>query len=100
MPRQKGVSQLETLRRKQAEIAEQLKAAEARQRERAKQVDARRKELVGDIVVEHLTAEPDSALTKSVMELLNRKLMRPGDRGLFPELPPIAGGRKTGKARS
>ena len=43
MPRQKGVSQLEVLRRKQAELAEQLKAAEAREREREKQTEGKRR---------------------------------------------------------
>jgi flagellar motility protein MotE (MotC chaperone) len=54
MPRQKGVTQLETLRRKQAEIAEQLKAAEARERDREKQNDAKRRDLLGSIILENL----------------------------------------------
>ena len=90
MPRQKGVSQLDVLRRKQAELAEQLKAAEAREREREKQTEGRRREIVGTVIVEHLRAEPESALAKSVMELLGRKLMRPGDRALFAGLPTVA----------
>ena len=97
MPRQKGVSQLEVLRRKQAELAEQLKAAEAREREREKQTEGRRREIVGAVIVEHLRAEPESALAKSVMELLGRKLVRPGDRALFAELRSVSGERNTRK---
>ena len=84
MPRQKGVTQLETLRRKQAELAEQLKAAEAREREREKQIEARREEIIGSVIADHLKREPDSPLAKSVLELLGRKLARPADRALFP----------------
>ena len=97
MPRQKGVSQLEVLRRKQAELTEQLKAAEAREREREKQTEGRRREIVGAVIVDHLRAEPHSALAKLVMELLCRALTRPAERALFPDFPPVAGGRTTRK---
>lgn len=89
MPRQKGVSQLEVLRRKQAELAEQLKAAEARERERDKQIEVRRREIVGAVIVEQLKAEPESPLAKSVLELVAQKLTRPADRALFPNLLPL-----------
>ena len=98
MPRQKGVTQLDVLRRKQAELAEQLKVAEAREREREKQTAGRRREIVGAAIVEHLRAEPDSALAKLVLELLGRKLARPGDRALFAELPALAPGRHKTKS--
>jgi hypothetical protein len=90
VPRQKGVSQLDTLRRKQAELAEQLRAAEAREREREKQTEARRQDILGALITEHLKSAPDSPLAKSVIELLSRKLARPADRALFPNLPPLA----------
>ena len=99
MPRQKGVSQLEVLRRKQAELAEQLKAAEAREREREKQIEEKRREIVGAVIVEHLRAEPESMLAKSVMELLARRLVRPGDRALFAELSAMLEERDTRKGR-
>lgn len=94
MPRQKGVSQLETLRRKQAELAEQLKAAEAREREREKQTEAKRQEIIGTLIADYLRSEPDSALARSVIELLGRKLTRAADRALFPYLPLIAPSRE------
>ena len=100
MPRQKGVSQLEGLRRKAVEIAEQLKAAEAKQRERDKQTEARRQEIIGAVIAEHLHSEPKSALAKSVMELLGRKLTRPADRAFFPNLPPLAASRGTPPAET
>jgi hypothetical protein len=90
MPRQKGITHIDILRRKQAEIAEQLKAAETKQRERQKQTDLRRQDILGELITQHLQAEPESALAKSVLELLGRKLTRPADRVLFPNLPPLA----------
>ena len=95
MPRQKGVSQLEVLRRKQAELAEQLKAAEARERERDKQMEARRREIVGAIIVEQLKAEPESPLAKSVMELVTQKLDPSGRSRVVPEPRARAGGRES-----
>lgn len=86
MPRQKGVTQLETLRRKQAEIAEQLKAAEARERDREKQNDAKRRDLLGSVILENLRANPDGVLAQSVISLLEGRLTRPVDRALFPAL--------------
>ena len=41
MPRQKVLTQLELLRRKHAELADQLKAAEAKERERERQIESR-----------------------------------------------------------
>jgi hypothetical protein len=86
MPRQKGVTQLDILRRKQAEIAEQLQAAEAKEREKEKQNEVRRRELWGAIVADHIRAEPDSVLAKASIELLSIKLTRPADRALFADL--------------
>jgi len=86
MPRQKGVTQLETLRRKQAEIAEQLRAAEARERDREKQNDAKRRDLLGSIVLETLRSDPEGVLAQSVISLLDGKLTRPAERALFPAL--------------
>ena len=86
MPRQKGVTQLDTLRRKQAEIAEQLQAAEAREREKEKHADARRRELLGQLIADQLRAAPDSILAQTTIDLLNRKLTKAADRALFSHL--------------
>ena len=87
MPRQKGMTQLELLRRKQAEIAEQLKAAEAKERERERQLDSRRKELLGGVIADYLKNDSDSELAKTLFNLVSEKLTRPADRALFPQLP-------------
>jgi len=87
MPRQKGMTQLELLRRKHAEIADQLKLAEAKERERERQLDVRRKELLGSVVAEYLKEAGDSPLAKTLFELVGRKLTKPADRALFPNLP-------------
>lgn len=86
MPRQKGVTQLETLRRRQAEIAEQLKLAEARERDREKQNDAKRRDLLGSVILENLRTDPEGAFAQSVISLLDGKLNRPAERALFPAL--------------
>ncbi len=86
MPRQKGVTQLETLRRRQAEIAEQLKLAEARERDREKQNDAKRRDLLGSVILENLRTDPEGVLAQSVIFLLDGKLTRPAERALFPAL--------------
>ncbi|MGE0278647.1 MAG: mobilization protein [Nitrospiraceae bacterium] len=98
MPREKGVSQLEILRRKQAEIAEQLKAAEARAQEKAKQEETRRREVLGGIVLAHTRSEPDSAWTRELFKILGEKLTRPADRTLFPNLPPTPAAATSRKA--
>jgi hypothetical protein len=95
MPRQKGMTQLELLRRKQAEIAGQLKAAEAKERERERQIDSRRKELLGAVIAEYLRDAGDSPLAKTLFELVGRKLTRPTDRALFPNLPVISAAGST-----
>jgi hypothetical protein len=89
MPRQKGVTSLELLRRKHAELADQLKAAEARQRERDRQRDIRRKELLGAVVSDYLKEAGDTPLAKTLFELVSEKLTKPADRALFPNLPAI-----------
>jgi hypothetical protein len=87
MPRQKGVTSLELLRRKHAELADQLRAAEAKERERARQLDSRRKELLGAIIADYLKEAGDSSLAKTLFELVSQKLTKPADRALFPNLP-------------
>jgi hypothetical protein len=89
MPRQKGVTSLELLRRKHAELADQLKAAEAKQREQERQRDIRRKELLGAVVSDYLKEAGDTPLAKTLFELVSEKLTRPADRALFPNLPAI-----------
>jgi hypothetical protein len=97
MPRQKGTTQLELLRRRHAEIADQLKAAEAKERERERQLENRRKELLGAIIAEYLKSAPDTPLKKTLLELVGQKLSKPADRALFPNLPgvPAAGEHAT-----
>jgi hypothetical protein len=95
MPRQKGVTSLELLRRKHAELADQLKAAEARQRERDRQLDIRRKELLGAVVSDYLKEAGDTPLAKTLFELVSEKLTKPADRALFPNLPGIRSGAIT-----
>ena len=95
MPRQKGVTSLELLRRKHAELADQLKAAEAKQRERERQLDIRRKELLGTVVADYLKEAGDTALAKKLFELVSQKLTKPADRALFPNLPAIRSGAIT-----
>ena len=68
MPRQKGMTQLELLRRKQAEIADQLKAAEAKERERESHLESRRKELLGAVIADYLKEASDSALAKTLFD--------------------------------
>jgi hypothetical protein len=87
MPRKKGVTSLELLRRKHAELADQLKAAEAKQRERERQLDIRRKELLGTVVADYLKEADDTPLAKTLFELVSQKLTKPADRALFPNLP-------------
>ena len=73
MPRQKGVTSLEILRRKHAELADQLKAAEAKQREQERQRDIRRKELLGAIVSDYLKEAGDTPLAKELFGLVRPK---------------------------
>ena len=87
MPRQKGVTSLELLRRKHAALADQLKAAEAKDRERERQTDIRREKLLGSIIAEYLKKTPDSPLAKMTFELVSRELTKPADRALFTNLP-------------
>jgi hypothetical protein len=99
MPRQKGITQLDILRRKQAEIAEQLEVAEAKEREKEKQNEARRREIWGAIIADHIRAEPESVLAKASIELLSIKVTRPADRALFADLLAAYLAPKRGKTR-
>ena len=98
MPRQKGVTTLELLRRKHAELADQLKAAEVKERERERQRDIRRKELLGTVVSDYLKEAGDTSLAKTLFELVSEKLTKPADRALFPNLPAVRSGAITRNA--
>ena len=98
MPRTKGVTQLELLRKKQAEIAEQLKAAEAKERDRKKQRDTRRREILGGMIDDLLLEDPKSELAQSVFRLAADKLTNPADRALFPNLPALTAAHRKPKA--
>lgn len=98
MPREKGVTQLEVLRRKQAEIAEQLRAAELREKERQKARDARRRELLATITANILRDAPQSELAQLLFRELGEKLTRPADRALFPGLSAPADAATTQKS--
>jgi hypothetical protein len=98
MPRPKGVSQLELLRRKQAAIAEQLHAAETKEHERLERHEAQRREIIANQIGDHLKAQPDEAFALSVFAFLASKLTRPGERALFPELAGKPAPRKTSNA--
>jgi hypothetical protein len=98
MPRQKGITSLELLRRKHAELADQLKAAEVKERERKRQRDIRRKELLGTVVADYLQEAGDTPLAKTLFELVSEKLTKPADRALFPNLPAIRSAAITSNA--
>ena len=98
MPRQKGVTSFELLRRKHAELADQLKAAEVKERERERQRDIRRKELLGAVVSDYLKEAGDTPLAKMLFELVSEKLTKPADRALFPNLPAIGSAAITSNA--
>jgi hypothetical protein len=100
MPRQKGVTSLELLRRKHAELADQLKAAEVKERERERQRDIRRKELLGAVVSDYLKEAGDTPLAKTLFELVSEKLTKPADRALFPNLPAIRSAAITSNANA
>lgn len=99
MPRQKGMTQLELLRKKQAEIAEQVKAAEGRERERQKLRDNRRRDILGSMIDEALQSDPNSSLAQSVFRLIGEKLTKPADRALFTSLPPLHAAPRKAKGK-
>jgi hypothetical protein len=89
VPREKGVTQLDILRRKQAELTEQLKAAEAKDQEREKRLESRRKEIIGGLILEHARDKPETPWVHTLFEIVGSKLTKPADRALFPTLPPM-----------
>jgi len=84
MPRITNASRDKLIARK-AQIEARLRDFDAREQQRERKDDTRRKIIYGALAMEHADGHPDFA---AVMErLLNRYVVRPGDRKLF-DLPP------------
>jgi hypothetical protein len=56
--------------------------------------------LLGAVIAEYLKDAGDSSLAKTVFELVGRKLTRPADRALFPNLPAMPAADTTSKTLS
>ena len=89
MPRLNPEDRIKNLRQKQAEIMAQLKALEARETRKARKDDTRRKIIAGALALEHFNANPESEFARVMRRLLREYVMRPADRALFPNLPPL-----------
>jgi hypothetical protein len=87
MPRLTTTDKLETLRKRQEEIANQVKLLEAREREQARKDDARRKIIAGALALEHYEKNKASEFGRQMFRLLD-EYVEPRSRGLFPDLPP------------
>lgn len=80
-------NRIESLRSRRAQIDAELTRLEAKARGEARKADTRRKILIGALVLQEMTSNPD--LEKLVMELAAERLTKPRDRDLF-QLPPLA----------
>ena len=85
MPRVKGQDRRATLLEKQKQIANQLAAIDAKAREQARKDDTRRKVIAGALILEHMEANPRTAIAQTMRELLVQ-YVDPKARHLFPFL--------------
>jgi hypothetical protein len=82
-------SNLKKLRERQAQLTAQIRSLEARERQQQRKNDTRRKVIVGAFTLHHMEKNPESAVTKTLMRLLDEYVTRPNER-LLLGLPPVA----------
>ena len=88
MARQKPADQVETLKRKQAELAAKLKEASAKARAHEQEIHWRKCELLGSLALWDMETRPKGALATALRALMQTQLTKAADRALF-DLPPL-----------
>ncbi|MBP7340490.1 hypothetical protein [Niveispirillum sp.] len=89
MVRQRPIDKIKTLEQQIQQLQEQKKAAEAQQREAERKADTRRKIIVGALALEHWAKNKESDFAKTLDHLVDEYVIKPHERALFPELPPL-----------
>ena len=89
MARQKPADQVETLKKKQADLAAKLKEASAKAREHEKELYWRKCELLGALALDELQAHPKGGCASVLRERLQTTITKAADRALF-DLPPLS----------
>jgi hypothetical protein len=88
MARQKPADQVETLKKKQAELAARLKEASARARAHEQEIHGRKCELLGSLALWDMETRPKGALATALRALMQTQFTKAADRALF-DLPPL-----------
>ena len=88
MPRQNPADQVETLKRKQAELAAKLKEASAKARAHEQEIHWRKCELLGSLALWDMETRPKGALATALRALMQTQFTKAADRALF-DLPPL-----------
>lgn len=91
MSQPKATDEIDALLKRKEQLDKRLRAAQERQKERERLDHERRKLIIGAAVLDFMRANPDSALTFNLRELLDRHVTRPQDRALLPALPAADG---------
>ena len=97
MARQKPADQVETLKKKQADLAAKLKEASAKAREHEKELYWRKCELLGALALDELQAHPKGGCASVLRERLQTTITKAADRALF-DLPPLPKEKPAGAA--
>ena len=74
---------IDSIRKQIAEIKQREAELKARLRETQRKAAERRQHLIGTAVLKELDAHPDSELSRHVLDLLEKTLIRNQDRELF-----------------
>ena len=88
MARQKPADQVETLKKKQAELAAKLKEASAKARAHEQEIHWRKCELLGSLALWDMETRPKGALATALRALMQTQFTKAADRALF-DLPPL-----------
>ena len=93
-----GVSRLEKLLNKKAQLDAQIKALEARTRTQERKDDTRRKVIWGALLITDMERHPDSPSSQRFRKLADEYVTRAADRVLL-ELPPLVDAANDSKLR-
>src|SRR5262245_11087737 len=93
-----GVSRLQKLLDKKAQLDAQIRALEARTRTQERKNDTRRKVIWGALLMTDMERHPDSPSSQRFQKLADEYVMRAGDRVLLG-LPPLTEAANDSKPR-
>jgi len=90
--------ELDALLKRREKLEAKIKEAQARQKEQERIEEEKRRTIAGTIFLTFLESNPDSDLSRQLVELLNQQLTKSADRELFPALSGANGSPKVSKS--